>query len=55
MSKIQSIVLAVMMTVLIFMGLDGDGYIHKAALFVAGWMGGYLMLAVFMEWKGIDQ
>ncbi len=55
MTKIQSILLAVLMTTLINMGLEGDGYMHKGALFLAGWMAGYLMLTAWMEWKGLDQ
>ena len=55
MSKLQSIILAVQMTVLIFLGLEDDGYVHKAALFVAGWMAGYLVLTAWMEWRGVDE
>ena len=54
MTKIQSIVVAIMMTVLVFLGLDGEGYIHKLALFWAGIMAGLLFLTAWMEWKGLD-
>jgi hypothetical protein len=55
MNKRESILLAIMMTVLIFLGLEDDGYVHKAALFVAGWMAGYLALTAWMEWRGVDE
>lgn len=55
MTKLQSIVLSIQMTVLIFIGLSDDGYMHKGALFIAGWMAGYLALTAWMEWKGLDQ
>ena len=54
MNKRESIALAIMMTVLIFLGLEDDGYVHKAALFLAGWMAGYLALTAWMEWRGVD-
>lgn len=54
MSKIQAIVLAILMTTLINLGMEGDGYLHKSALFVAGWMAGYLMLAALMEWNEVE-
>ena len=54
MNKRESMLLAVMMTVLIFLGLEDDSYMHKGALFIAGWMAGYLMLTAWMEWRGVD-
>jgi hypothetical protein len=55
MTKLQSILLAVQMTVLCFFGLSDDGYIHKGALFVAGAMFAMLFLTAWMEWKGLDE
>jgi hypothetical protein len=54
MTKLQSIIVAIMMTTLIFLGLDGEGYIHKGALFLAGSMFALLFLAAWMEWEGQD-
>ena len=54
MTKIQSIVAAIMMTALIFLGLDGEGYVHKLALFWAGVLFAMLFLTAWMEWRGMD-
>ncbi len=55
MTKIQSIITTIMMTCLLFMGMDGDGYIHKLGLFWAGVLFAMLFLTAWMEWRGLDQ
>ena len=54
MTKIQSIVMAIMMTTLVFIGLSGEGYVHKLALFLAGVSFAMLFLTAWMEWRGMD-
>ena len=54
MTKIQSIIMAILMTTLLHAGVEGDGYAHKAALLVAGVQAAFLFLTAWMEWKGLD-
>lgn len=54
MTKLQTTLAAIMMTALIFLGLDGDGYVHKLAFFWAGVLFAMLWLSAWMEWCGHD-
>ncbi len=54
MTKIQTMLAAVMMMVFLFIGLSGDGYLHKFAVFMAGFLAFMLTLTAWMEWRGLD-
>lgn len=54
MTKTQSIIVAILMTTLLHAGVSGDGYMHKAALLLAGIQAALLFLTAWMEWKGLD-
>lgn len=52
MSKIQSIITAIMMTVLVQLGIEGDSPFHQSALFLAGFMFALLVITIHTELQG---
>lgn len=49
MNKTLSILATMIMCVALYLGFDGDGYLHKTALLIGGWLMGWLFIVAHME------
>jgi len=49
MNKTLSIITAMIMCVALYLGFDGEGYMHKTALVIGGWLMGWLFIVVNTE------
>lgn len=54
MTRLQVLIMAVLMCACLFLGLETDGLFAKLFCIGAGWMGGWLVLSIAEELKADD-